>query len=258
MASNEVVALDFPPDWGCRLMERQGEFMRAERILEIGGGDFSRVISLAIRHPNKQFVSVDFRYEAKAIANVSLAAALPNVNFIKINALDRFFADELFDFVFSIALMEHIPQLERFLSVVHALLAPRGTYAFFQAPFWSSKTGHHFRHSDPAVRNVLNSYEHIRFDADEMRAYLKTVQDLPFDIEDCVRMIYARPDLSRLSSSESKRIALSSSFVIDTWDERLDKDFDESQANVALATHSGRYTLDDFHVDAVFARLVKM
>ena len=39
--------------------------------------------------------------------------------------------------------MEHIAQLEKFLSVIHALLKPRGTYAYFQAPFWTCKAGHH-------------------------------------------------------------------------------------------------------------------
>ena len=74
-------------------MEKQSEFQRAERVLEIGGGDFGRVISLAARYLNKHFVLVDFSYEAKAQANVARAASMSNVSFIKINALERFFAE---------------------------------------------------------------------------------------------------------------------------------------------------------------------
>jgi SAM-dependent methyltransferase len=247
----------FSPDWACRLIEPLGEFQRAERILEVGGGDFGRAISLAARYPKKTFISVDFRFESKAQENLAHAVALSNLSIVKVDILDRLFADATFDFAFSIAVMEHVPRLEEFLATVFELLRPRGVYAFFQAPFWTSKTGHHFNHADPAVRRVLDSYEHILLDAKGMRAYLDTVEDLPFSADECVRKVYTRFDLSRLSPTETRRIAQASPFVVVEWTERLDPDFDEPKAGIALRAHGDRYTLHDFRVGGAFVRLLK-
>lgn len=248
---------DFPLDWGSRLMARQAEFQRATMVLEIGAGDLSRSIALAMRHPDKRFFAVDFRYEEAAQKNVARAAALQNLSFPKLNALDRFFAPNLFDFVFSIAVMEHVAELEQFLAAVHGILKPRGVYCFSQAPFWTSKTGHHFNHNDPAVRKVLDAYEHIRLGPEELRSDLKKRKEVPFDIDECIRKIYFRPDLSRLSPGETKRIISESPFILDAWETRDDADYDELKARAALAVHARRYSLEDFRIEAAFARLVK-
>jgi trans-aconitate methyltransferase len=254
---SDAITANFEPDWACRLVERQSEFQRARRVLEVGGGDFARIIALAKRHPKKFFISLDFRLESKAVGNLARATALPNLSVVKADILERILAPATFDFVFSIAVMEHVPQLEQFLHTVFELLAPRGVYASFQAPFWTSKTGHHFNHADPAVRKVLNSYEHIRFDAEGMREYLQTIADLPFKADECVRKIYMRSDLSRLSSIETRRIVQASPFVTIEWTERPDPDFEEAKAQAALKAHGDRYTLADFRVGGAFVRLLK-
>ena len=245
------------PDANARLMEQQSEFQRAERILEIGGGDFSRVILLAERYPEKRFVSIDYRFGTASKENAGRASALPNLSILKFGLLDRILAHEAFDFAFSIAVMEHVPQLEAFLSEVFLLLRPRGVYAYFQAPFWTCKTGHHFRHDDPLVTRVLNSYEHLILGAAGMRGHLKKFGKLPFDAEKCIDKIYARSDLSRLSPKESLRIVQGSKFVLVEWSERVDADFDQAKAEVAVAANGQRYSLDDLRTSAVFARLLK-
>jgi SAM-dependent methyltransferase len=255
--ASEETAPRFAPDWGCRLVERQSDFQRARRVLEIGGGDFARVISLAQRYPEKTFISVDYRLGAQAQANLAHAASLPNLSVVKIDILDGFLAPGTFDFAFSIAVMEHVPRLEEFLAIIFALLRPRGIYAFFQAPFWTCKTGHHFNHADPEVRRILDSYEHILFDADGMKAYLSSVKDLPFGAEECVRKIYTRFDLSRLSPTETRRVVQASPFLIVEWSERPDADFEEPKAQAALKAHGDRYTLADFRAGGAFVRLLK-
>ena len=187
------------PDANARLMEQQSEFQRAERILEIGGGDFSRVILLAERYPEKRFVPIHYRFGTASKENAGRASALPNLSILKFGLLDRILAHEAFDFAFSIAVMEHVPQLEAFLSEVFLLLRPRGVYAYFQAPFLDAKSG-----PLPARRSVghqggANSYEHLILGAAGMRGHLKKFGKLPFDAEKCIDKIYARSDLSRLS-----------------------------------------------------------
>jgi SAM-dependent methyltransferase len=245
------------PDWGCRLIERQSEFQRAKRVLEIGGGDFARAISLASRYPDKEVITLDFRYEQRAQENAARAAPLRNISFIKLDILEPFFAAETFDFVFSIAVMEHVPQVEILLRRIHALLRPRGVYVYFQAPFWTCKNGHHFNHSDPEVRRILDSYQHVRFCPDEMKEHLSSFHSLPFDADECIRKIYRRPDLSRLSPRESRTLAEASDLVVVGWEERLDRGFDEVKAIAAMQVHGSRYAIADFQVDAVLARLLK-
>lgn len=248
---------DVQVDWGCQLIERQSEFLRAETVLEIGAGDFSRTISLATRYPAKQFTATDLSFGPTATRNVAGAAGLANATFVRANALEPYFADGMFDFVFSIAVMEHIAQPERLFSNIFRCLKPRGAYAYFQAPFWTCRKGHHYRHDEPAVRRILNGYEHIRFTQAEMREFLARINGLPFDPGECVRKVYERPDLSRLSPSESLKSVQASEFVIDAWQLREDIDFDHIKAEAALEAHFDRYTIDDFRFDAVFARLLK-
>lgn len=244
-------------DWGCKLISEQTEFLRATRVLEIGGGDFARSIALARSFPEKQFIAIDFRYDDRAKRNVAEAAVLDNINFLRMDLLDGFLAPDSFDFIFSIAVMEHVPQLEAFLDIVHDLLRPRGTYSFFEAPFWTSRTGHHFNHDDPAVNAILDSYQHIALNEAGMRRYLSGVGRLPFDAETCIRKIYRRPDLSRLSPTETRVITEASKFAVVEWTERTDPDFHEASAAAALAAHGNRYSIADFQIAGVFARLVK-
>lgn len=256
-AAEETLADDFPLDWGCRLVERQAEFARAGRVLEIGGGNFARTIALALRYPKKQFISIDPQPGAGSERNISRAAGLSNVSFVRTSATDPFFADEMFDFAFSIAVMEHIAQPELLFSNLYRWLKPRGAYCYFQAPFWTCKKGHHFNHDDPSIQRILNGYEHIRLKPKEMRAFLATFDELPFEANECVRKIYERPDLSRLSPTESLRTVRASGFLLDTWELREDQDFDAEKALEAMRVHAERYLPDDFRFDAVFASLVK-
>lgn len=75
--------------------------------------------------------------------------------------------------------------------------------------------------------------------------------------ETCIRKIYHRPDLSRLSAGETRRIVADSEFTIVEWTERADAEFDEPAATAAMHAHGERYTLEDFRVAGAFVRLLK-
>lgn len=87
------------------------------------------------------------------------------------------------------------------------------------------------------------------FSAEEMRAYLRCRENLPFDIENCVRRIYLREDLSRLSERETK-------FIVDTWSTQYDDLYDEQKAQAVLKKCS-KYTLNDLKIKGVAAVLRK-
>jgi ubiquinone/menaquinone biosynthesis C-methylase UbiE len=109
-------------DWGAGRVSQQESFFTAENVLEIGGGDFSRTFALAASFPGKTFFSVDFDYSTAAQRNVRDFASVPNANVIKVNALRSVFRDDLFDFAFSIAVGEHITELDEFLTELPRVL----------------------------------------------------------------------------------------------------------------------------------------
>jgi len=162
-------------DWGAKLVARQVEFKNSKYILEIGAGDFSRTVSLATLFPNKIFFGIDFEYSLSAQKTVSNNSNLDNINFIKFNAIKKLFADNLFDFSFSIAVGEHIAELGGFLQEISRILRPGGAYYFVQSPFWTSYKGHHYRHGEPEVVQSLGGYLHLIYTPAELKNHLQSI-----------------------------------------------------------------------------------
>jgi len=243
-------------DWVAKNIVKRPAFIVAKNVLEFGGGDFSRIFALALAFPDKVFYSMDFEYSKNAINNVIKYADLRNVNIIKTDARNNIFRDNFFDFAFSVAVGEHIAELDLFLKETYRVLKPGGEYYFGQAPFWTSVKGHHFLHWRPEVLDVLGGYEHLILSAEEMRGYLKSCQNLPFDIENCVSRIYFREDLSRLSERETKLIIERSKFIVDTWSTQYDELYDEQKAQ-AVVKKCSKYILDDLKIKGVVAVLRK-
>ncbi|MEZ5670226.1 MAG: class I SAM-dependent methyltransferase [Alphaproteobacteria bacterium] len=242
-------------DWGCRTVAQLPDFAAAGSVLEIGGGDFGRVRALAERFPDKRFLSVDLVFSPAARDGLPSLLALDNVNVLRDPDPLRLLADGSFDFAFSIAVMEHVAALDPFLARLHAVLRPGAAYWFHQEPFWTSPSGHHYRHDEPAVTRHLDAYQHLLFDAVQMRAYLDAIPDRPFETAECVRKIYRRPDLSRLSPGETHEIVRRSPFRIEQWDERALDAIDETAAAQVLARYGERYSRRDLSVRAVRALL---
>jgi ubiquinone/menaquinone biosynthesis C-methylase UbiE len=243
-------------DWAAKRIAKRTAFIKAKNVLEFGGGDLSRIFALASAFLDKVFYSIDLEYSKNATDNIIKYADLENVNIIKADARSNIFIDNSFDFAFSIAVGEHIAELDLFLEETYRVLKPGGEYYFGQGPFWTSVKGHHFLHRRPEVLDVLGGYEHLIFSAEEMRAYLKSYQNLPFDIEDCVSRIYFREDLSRLSERETRLIIERSKFIVDTWSTQYDDLYDEQKAQAVLKKCS-KYTLNDLKIKGVVAVLRK-
>jgi ubiquinone/menaquinone biosynthesis C-methylase UbiE len=242
-------------DWAAQLICAQEGFKQAKVLLEIGGGDFRRVAALAEAFPTKQFFSIDMAYSPKAIETVQQFAASANLNVIKSHSKQRVFADDMFDFVFSSAVMEHIPELDLFLDEMWRVTKNSGRHYFIESPFWSSYKGHHFRHHDSSVVRILGGYKHLLFNKDEMLSYLSSLPHVPFDIQECVRCIYNRTDLSRLTRNETFECIRNSQFTVAEWIDMTDECFD---SNAALAvTAKGRYKVDDMRVKGAYVTLVK-
>lgn len=234
-------------DWGCHhLINREG-FINAKTVLEIGGGSFERTYALAENYPDKTFYAVDFDYSSQAIKNTQKYCHLPNVNIIKENSTKKIFADNLFDFSFSIAVGEHIAELELFINEMTRILKHNGEYFFVQSPSWTSSRGHHFKHWVPDIRDMLSGYKHLLYSDKEMRLYLQNYKSLPFSIDEAIFAIYKRNDLSRLSMNETKAIFNDSLLKIDYCKDLEDEEifFDEPAATKVIDKYQGKYSLED-------------
>jgi cyclopropane fatty-acyl-phospholipid synthase-like methyltransferase len=237
-------------DWGCNYIVRHAAFLDSKYILEIGGGGFERVIALAERYPDKCFFSVDFFYSKRAIENVKNYAHLSNLNIIKGDAVNRIFADDTFDFVFSIDVGEHIQKLASFISEINRILKRGGHYFFIQNPFWTSNKGHHYKHWQSEVQGILKGYKHLLFTEQEMLSYFKQFSKLPCEPAEALQRIYHRNDLSRMSVNQTKEIFKSSELVIDSWENLLDDDYDRNLALKVIDKYPGVYTLEEIQVKA--------
>lgn len=243
-------------DWGCNYIVKNKHFIKSKMILEIGGGDFSRAIAIAERNPEKTVFSIDFSYSKKAIKNVKENCHLPNLNIIKGNATNKIFAEDTFDFVFSIDVGEHIPNLSQFISELSRIIKYGGVYYFIQNPFWTSIKGHHYKHWVPAVQKVLSGYRHIIYDKEQMLQYLFHIQCATFDPLECVARIYDRYDLSRMSSRETRQVYENSDMEIESWENIADDLFDLDAALAGVEKHRGRYVLDDFKTKAAIVTCI--
>jgi ubiquinone/menaquinone biosynthesis C-methylase UbiE len=242
-------------DWAASLIAKQSGFAKAKIILEIGGGSFRRVVSLAKAYPEKLFYSIDMEYSRQAVETVMVNAGLRNVNIVKVNANTPIFTDELFDFIFSSAVMEHIAEIDDFLREMYRITRRGGEHYFIQSPFWTSYKGHHYRHAYPAIVKILGGYKHILYDENEMRAYLALLPQLPFEVDECIWRIYHRRDLSRLSRNETYQKIVSSSFQIIEWRDIEDECFDADSASMVVS--KGTYSLQDMKIKGACVSLRK-
>jgi SAM-dependent methyltransferase len=223
-----------PLDWAAQKVAKAPGFGAARDVVELGAGDFWRSIALAERNPRQRFLSTDNAFGERATNNLGLVESIANVRTATIDARTIELPAESVDFIFSIALMEHVAELAECLEAVHRVLRPGGVYFYIQAPFWSCAQGHHFRHGDEATYNFIPKYSHLTHDRGQFAAMLRGGPTPPFDIDACVRSVFDRTDLSRLGLRQTRTIVENGPLRIDGWTETADRRYDEAAAETAF------------------------
>lgn len=208
-------------------------FADAKRVLEIGAGDLSRGRSIAENYPHLEVHSTDYVLDAKSRQSFLDAVAVPNLHCSRVDVRDTLFKDNSFDFIFSVALMEHVAEIEDCLNELHRILRPGGAYYFIQAPFWSCAQGHHFFHWDDRVYDAIPKYGHLTMTRDEMRDHLESQSGLFFSVDQCLDRIFDRPDLSRQSRHQTFARIKDGPLEIESWEDYDDRKFDARLARAA-------------------------
>jgi len=244
-------------DWALKKISKLASFTTAKLVLEIGAGSFTRSAKIASCYPDKQVFAPDFSRSNQAKNTIASYSGLDNFNPITFDCRENIFSENLFDFSFSIAVGEHIRELDVFLANLSKSLKPLGSYYFIQSPFWSSYKGHHYKHWRPEVVKVFGGYKHLIYDYYEMEKYLRAT-DLPssVDVEDALFAIYRRGDLSRLSISATRSIIEHSSFSIKLWEPILDECYDPVAAKTVCDLKPVDINPGDLLFKGVIAELV--
>jgi ubiquinone/menaquinone biosynthesis C-methylase UbiE len=221
--------------WQGKWVRQRSGFKDATKILEVGAGAFDTTHFLASRYPGKEFYGVDFVLSPAALT--TLETIPDNLTIVKHDARDlRVLAEGYFDAVFSVAVMEHIHELEAHLAELHRILKPGGLFWFWESPFWSSSMGHHYRHQHADC--PIPHYGHLYMDREELCEYLREHEKLhELQIEAIGHQIYERGDLSRLTRAETRQIVEDSPFEVVTWEDEPDQWFDPDLAKKVLANN---------------------
>lgn len=147
-------------------LENPNESMPHVKILDIGCGVGGTALHLAERWPNSAHVTgiTISRAQAKYATALARSHGQNNVAFVACDAMDQAFADQSYDFIWSLESEPHMPDKERFISEIVRLLKPGGRLAvatwnvrdFRSIPLTTAEKEH--------VQYLIDEWCHTKFD----------------------------------------------------------------------------------------------
>ena len=157
-------------------------------ILEIGGdleGTAARAIIMeGARHVTS--INMDPKFD--------LNMDIPGVTRQFMDARDLTFAENSFDIVFGIAVLEHFSNFDKILEEICRVTSPGGFVYMYGGPLWNSALGHHLVVTGPsgteyhfAKHNVMQDWLHLLHDRNSLSAELSC----------CYRAIWYRISLRK-------------------------------------------------------------
>jgi len=99
------------------------------------------------------------------------------VEFHRTDAQDLIYRDALFDLVYSVNALEHIPDPELAWREIVRVTRPGGVVALQFDPIWTSPHGHHLWHLD------LDPWDHLLLGEDEMVAKIRRHGGTEYDVQ---------------------------------------------------------------------------
>ena len=174
----------------------------AQRILEIGSDvEYAVVDNIAARFSG----TVTGINPAPGFVKRTPQEGPQNVTILEADGCNMPFDDKSFDAILSIATMEHVLDVPKFLEESHRVLKPGGVFYTNFSPIWSSGIGHHVcafagrkeaRFWKPG-RNPLPDFSHLLWAEEEMREYLL---ESPYDdrlIDPIIDWVYRSGNINR-------------------------------------------------------------
>jgi len=124
---------------------------------------------------------------------------------LRSDGCDLPFKDKSFDAILSIATLEHVGDLDKFLAECNRVLKPRGVFYTKFSPIWSCGIGHHVfavvGHKEARFwkpgKNPLPDFSHLIWGPDEMRTFLHSGPCDDRLIEPIISWVYNSKDINR-------------------------------------------------------------
>jgi len=196
------------------------EDVRGKTVLEIGADDAALLYRLKDKGMRRGVGINNWYWDDQKVKAIKVADDVV-LSYGDIRSLP--FEDQCFDLIFTVAAFEHIHDLETAVDEMYRLLKPGGIVYSFYGPLWSSGVGHHlyferngvwYKFSDKnSVLPILDDYEHLIFNREEMKARLKAGWD-DEAVEEFIYQIYDNPHINRYMFSDYMRIFEDSDFKV--------------------------------------------
>lgn len=171
--------------------------LEGKRVLEIGASPRNPSLARALlnQFKVKSYVGLN-------LATFSYDLEDPRAELIESDIHEAGFADEEFDVVFSIAVLEHLPQPDKVLADVARWLKPNGTHYGIYFGF-SGPKGHHVI-GEPLTR-LVPDWAHLTMSAPELTELLEESGADGAEIERTVDLVYTNGRINRVGSAEMVR-----------------------------------------------------
>ena len=149
------------------------------------------------------------------------------IRYVSADARHIPFADVSVDALLGIAVLEHLPEIDRVASEIYRVLKPGGMAYLTGGAFWASHWGHHVYVVKKDVRYCFNednnpvpNWGHLLYERSELTKILLD-RGVPTDhVEEIVHMIYESSGLNRFRPSEIERAFSRQLFVMDSRQNR--------------------------------------
>ncbi|KPK02654.1 MAG: hypothetical protein AMK71_01500 [Nitrospira bacterium SG8_35_4] len=137
---------------------------------------------------------------------------------LRSDGCDLPFKDNSFDAILSVATLEHVNNLEKFMNECYRVLRPGGLFYTKFSPIWACAIGHHVYavadHKEARFwkpgKNPLPDFSHLIWSPEEMRTFLHSGPCDERLIEPIISWVYESRDINRCFLEEYIRVFKSS------------------------------------------------
>lgn len=173
-----------------------------KRVLEVGCGDGALLTEFA-RRGAARIIGIDLCPTHTTEGRT--------VTVMRMDVCNLEFEDQCFDYVFSVATLEHVNDVPRALREIHRVLKPGGEFFTRFGPIWTAVNGHHYRVWDHDGKVFIPPWGHLALSREELYRYVEQRHGQA-EAEKACRYIYDSEEINRLAYREYVEIFQSAAF----------------------------------------------
>lgn len=166
--------------------------LEGKDILEVGCGDGCVAKELFARRA-RTVVGIDPKLSEEVDAG--------DFRLRRLDVQSMPFGEASFDYVFSIAVLEHVEDVPAALNEIHRVLRKGGIFFARFGPIWTAINGRHYRIWDHANEVIILPWSHLFLNRDQMFQYLAARYG-KHEAEEACQYIYDSKEINRLSYAQ--------------------------------------------------------